>query len=75
MFYTLVPVGRRMTGSAGGVYGARRTVSLNIQNTVGRSRWGGGDKEVRTDGKWVEFEKQLKYDVLGHHFGIDSGID
>ena len=27
--------GRRMTGSAGGVYGARRSVSLNIQKNGG----------------------------------------
>ena len=48
------PKGRRMTGSVGGVYGARRTVSLNIQENGGKV-WKGGDTKVRAGRKMGGF--------------------
>ena len=67
-----------MTGSAGVVYGARRTVSLNILKTGGKVRKG-GDTKVGADGRWADLEKVWLFRimfgmifgiVLGHIFGL-----
>ena len=49
--------GWRMTGSAGGVYGARRTVSLKNTKIRGEDLEG-GDKQIGAGRKWVDFEKR-----------------
>ena len=56
--YSITPCwsGRWLTGSAGGVYGSLRTVSLNIQKNGGKVREG-GDQTNGADGKWSDFEK------------------
>ena len=48
-----------MTGSAGGVYGARRTASLKNTKFWGEV-WKGGDKTAGADGKWTDFENNEK---------------
>ena len=49
-----------MMGSAGGVYGARRTVNRENIKTGGKVQER-GDKNVRAGGRSVDFEKGCYY--------------
>ena len=60
-----------MMGSAGGVYGARRTVAVKFISTGGKA-WKGGDTKFELTERWADFEKVYFVGIiLGTDFGID----
>ena len=63
-----------MTGSAGGVYGARRTVSLNKKKTGGKVRKGGDRTNELTESGRIKTNSEQIH-AFSHHFGIDSKVD